>query len=466
MKLEMRTLKNIAAAAMTLAVVFGAASLKPVTANAAEASGSASIEEENSYISFQDEAYQNEFLCRVNNERAKAGLKPVQLGDSNHNSAAQERAKELASSYSYVRPNGQRDFTIFAENGINDASVGENYIAGVSTPDAAVDQWMNIDFARERMLNADVTTMSVGHYEGGVYNNYWVLIFSCPENSYTSNYRQEVLNLVNAERAKYGLQPLVMGDAKLTAAAQQRAEEIATVNSHVRPNGTKWYTVLSEYGVTDAAAGENAAWGSVSPEEVVNAWMNSEAIAQTFWIPKLVQWVLATTTTAPALGAISGSSSLQSDHLLSSNKRSAELQGLADFLLRFFLAEDMRAAVPGAGLDTKTYAAVVAQRTIYVILILNNMQEEPQWRITAPSMARPQENTKKRRAASLRRCHLRTARKLPLHFWNRCVRPTAPPATMCMLTACGKATGNAIQMMVNRPRRRAHQRWRCCSTAA
>ena len=38
MKLEMRTLKNIAAAAMTLAVVFGAASLKPVTANAAEAS--------------------------------------------------------------------------------------------------------------------------------------------------------------------------------------------------------------------------------------------------------------------------------------------------------------------------------------------------------------------------------------------------------------------------------------------
>lgn len=276
MKLEMRTLKNIAAAAMTLAVVFGAASLKPVTANAAEASVSASIEEENSYISFQDEAYQNEFLRRVNNERAKAGLKPVQLGDSSHNNAAQERAKELASSYSYVRPNGQRDFTIFAENGIEDVSIGEDYMAGVSTPDAAVDQWMNIDFTRERILNADATTMSVGHYEGGVYNNYWVLIFSCPENSYTNNYRQEVLNLVNAERAKYGLQPLVMGDAKLTAAAQQRAEEIATVNSHVRPNGTKWYTVLSEYGVTDAAAGENAAWGSVSPEEVVNAWMNSE----------------------------------------------------------------------------------------------------------------------------------------------------------------------------------------------
>ena len=147
MKFEMRTMKNIAAAAMTLAVVLGFASLKPVTASAAQAetSVSASIEEENSYISFQDEAYQKDFLRLVNNERAKAGLKPVQLGGGNHNTAAQERAEELAVSYSYVRPNGQRDFTIFAENGIDDVSVGENYMAGVSTPEAAMDQWMNID---------------------------------------------------------------------------------------------------------------------------------------------------------------------------------------------------------------------------------------------------------------------------------------------------------------------------------
>ena len=82
------------------------------------------------------------------------------------------------------------DFTIFAENGIDDVSIGEDYMAGVSTPDAAVDQWMNIDFTRERILNADATTMSVGHYEGGVYNNYWVLIFSYPENSYTSDYKR------------------------------------------------------------------------------------------------------------------------------------------------------------------------------------------------------------------------------------------------------------------------------------
>ena len=240
-------------------------------------------------------------------------------------------------------------------------------MAGVSTPDAAVDQWMNIDFTRERILNADATTMSVGHYEGGVYNNYWVLIFSCPENSYTSNYRQEVLNLVNAERAKYGLQPLVMGDAKLTAAAQQRAEEIATVNSHVRPNGTKWYTVLSEYGVTDAAAGENAAWGSVSPEEVVNAWMNSEGHRANILDPRsscngcwllLQQLQHLGPSVDPALYEVIIC------FLLTKDRLSCKVWPI---FVALFLAEDMRAAVPGAGLDTKTYAAVVAQRTIYVI---------------------------------------------------------------------------------------------------
>ena len=274
MKTEMRIMKNIAVAAMSLAMVFGFASAKSVSAKAAEAEvpASVSIDEENS---FYGDAYQNSFLTLVNNERAKAGLAPVALGDSSHNAAAMERAEELAVSYSYVRPNGQRDFTIFAENGISDVSTGENYMAGCSTPDSAMDQWMATDFTRERILNADATTVSVGYYEGGIYNNYWVLIFSYPENSHTDDYRQEVLDLVNAERAKYGLTALEMGDANLTAAAQARAEEIAAVNSHVRPDGTKCFTVLNDYGVTDAPTGENAAWGSVSPEEVVAAWMNS-----------------------------------------------------------------------------------------------------------------------------------------------------------------------------------------------
>lgn len=164
MKRAMSTMKNIAAAAMTLAVVFGFAGFKPVTANAAQAAvpAAASVEEENSY--FEEDAYQRSFLTLINNERAQAGLAPVALGDSSHNAAAMKRAEELAVSYSYVRPNGQRDFTVLAENGISDVSIGENYMAGCSTPDSAMDQWMAADFTRERILNADATTVSVGHY--------------------------------------------------------------------------------------------------------------------------------------------------------------------------------------------------------------------------------------------------------------------------------------------------------------
>ena len=119
MKLEMRTVQKIAAAAMTLAVMFGCASpLKPLAASAAQntVSVSADIDEENSYISAQDQMYQKDFLKLINKARAKAGLNSVELGDAAHNAAAAERAEELATTYSYVRPNGQRDFTVFAEN--------------------------------------------------------------------------------------------------------------------------------------------------------------------------------------------------------------------------------------------------------------------------------------------------------------------------------------------------------------
>ena len=63
MELEMRIVKKVAAAAMAMAVVFGAASLKPVAANAAQAGPETAsvMEEENSFLNHQDEAYQNEF---------------------------------------------------------------------------------------------------------------------------------------------------------------------------------------------------------------------------------------------------------------------------------------------------------------------------------------------------------------------------------------------------------------------
>ncbi len=88
------------------------------------------------------------------------------------------------------------------------------------------------------------------------------------------SYVEQVVNLVNAERAKEGLSPLTI-DTKVSAAAQVRAEEIVTSFSHTRPDGSSFATALKEQNISYRRAGENIAWGQKSPEEVVNAWMNS-----------------------------------------------------------------------------------------------------------------------------------------------------------------------------------------------
>ena len=87
-------------------------------------------------------------------------------------------------------------------------------------------------------------------------------------------YIQQVVDLVNAERAKEGLAPLTV-DTKVQAAAQVRAKECEQSFSHTRPNGTSFATALKEQNVSYRSAGENIAWGQRSPQEVVNAWMNS-----------------------------------------------------------------------------------------------------------------------------------------------------------------------------------------------
>lgn len=88
------------------------------------------------------------------------------------------------------------------------------------------------------------------------------------------SYVDQVVKLVNNHRAKEGLSPLKL-DTKVSAAAQVRAKEIVTSFSHTRPDGSSFATALKEQNISYRRSGENIAWGQKSPEEVVNAWMNS-----------------------------------------------------------------------------------------------------------------------------------------------------------------------------------------------
>ncbi len=89
------------------------------------------------------------------------------------------------------------------------------------------------------------------------------------------DYINEVLRLVNAERANEGLSPLVL-DSSLSKAARVRAEEQVELFGHTRPNGESCFSIFKEYGIKYSTAGENAAAGYSAPEDVVKAWMSSD----------------------------------------------------------------------------------------------------------------------------------------------------------------------------------------------
>ena len=90
-------------------------------------------------------------------------------------------------------------------------------------------------------------------------------------------YAQEVIRLTNEERAKAGLPALKVND-KLMQAAAIRAEEITEKFSHTRPNGDGMSTVFYEVGLDpyELCPGENIASKATTPQQVVEAWMNSE----------------------------------------------------------------------------------------------------------------------------------------------------------------------------------------------
>ena len=87
---------------------------------------------------------------------------------------------------------------------------------------------------------------------------------------------EAVLKLVNAERAKVGVQPLTLSE-KLTSIANTKAKDMADKGyfSHQSPTYGSPFDMLKQFGVSYSYAGENIAAGQKSAEEVMNSWMNS-----------------------------------------------------------------------------------------------------------------------------------------------------------------------------------------------
>lgn len=92
----------------------------------------------------------------------------------------------------------------------------------------------------------------------------------------TASEAQEVLRLVNEQRAQHGLAALTLSD-KLCELAELKAEDMVANNyfDHTSPTYGTPFDMLKQFGVSYRSAGENIAAGQRTPEEVMNAWMNS-----------------------------------------------------------------------------------------------------------------------------------------------------------------------------------------------
>lgn len=152
------------------------------------------------------------------------------------------------------------------EDNLPEVDIPENNVPGTDTPDNDIPENNTPDTNVPDSDIPDNNNPDSNPGNGSTEEN-------VPEDS-AHAFIQRVVDLVNVERAKEGLSPLTV-NKNVQAAAQVRAKECEQLFSHTRPNGSSFATALREQGVTYKSAGENIAWGQRSPEEVMNAWMNS-----------------------------------------------------------------------------------------------------------------------------------------------------------------------------------------------
>lgn len=90
------------------------------------------------------------------------------------------------------------------------------------------------------------------------------------------SYEKEVIRLVNVVRAQNGLKPL-KENWELSRVARYKSQDMADNKyfSHTSPTYGSPFQMMRDFGLSYRSAGENIAYGQRTPQEVVNAWMNS-----------------------------------------------------------------------------------------------------------------------------------------------------------------------------------------------
>ncbi|WP_153977498.1 CAP domain-containing protein [Paenibacillus xylanilyticus] len=91
-----------------------------------------------------------------------------------------------------------------------------------------------------------------------------------------TDFEQQVLDLVNQERAKTGLSSLSRNE-ELSNVAMVKAQDMYNNSyfDHNSPTHGSPFDMMKEFGITYNTAGENIAKGQTTPAQVMKEWMNS-----------------------------------------------------------------------------------------------------------------------------------------------------------------------------------------------
>lgn len=121
---------------------------------------------------------ENAVLLQVNQERQKAGLKPLEM-DWELARVARLKSQDMAQKnyFSHTSPTYGSPFDMMKQFGINFKAAGENIASGQTTPNDVMAAWMKSQGHRENILKPEFTHLGVGYYRGGSYGHMWTQMF-------------------------------------------------------------------------------------------------------------------------------------------------------------------------------------------------------------------------------------------------------------------------------------------------
>lgn len=238
-------------------------------------------------VSYDVGVKRNELFNLVNDKRQSLGLSLLNL-ETRLTNAAQAHAQDMADRnyFSLTDPDGKTITDRVLLQGYNANELWVNIARGSDDANSLFSSWYSDPSTKNTIVSAGIEDIGIGVVFDSQ-GTYWELITASDLDKANqevidslnnlSAVRNEMLSLVNQERANVGLEPLVFSSI-LNNSAQDHALDMRDRNfyNHVNPDGEEPADRIIRAGYNPIVAGENIAMNQTSVAQVMEGWMNSE----------------------------------------------------------------------------------------------------------------------------------------------------------------------------------------------